>query len=66
MQNPIKKPRYDELVELSNGDLTKCIQIAKDVVDKTRHDHQPTTEKELIYQAYDNERLKRLALAKRK
>jgi|KBSSwiStaDraftv2_1062776.scaffolds.fasta_scaffold3838892_1 hypothetical protein len=58
-------PTYDELIELSNGELTKCIRIAKDGVDKMRHDHQSTTEKQLIYRAYDNERLKRLKLARK-
>ena len=58
-------PTYDELIELSNGELTKCIRIAKDGVDKMRQGHQSTTEKQLIYQAYDNERLKRLKLARK-
>ena len=62
------KQRYEdhleELVELSNGDLSRCIQGANDAVDKTRQQHQPTLEKELISQAYTNERLKRLKLAK--
>lgn len=57
-------PTYDELVELSNGDLSKCIQVANDAIDKTRREHQPTFEKELIRQAYADERLKRLKLAK--
>ena len=59
-------PTYIELIELSNGDLTTCIRIASEAVDKAQRKHELTTEKDLIYQAYDNERLKRLALAKRK
>ena len=59
-------PTYEELVELSNGDLSKCIQIADDVVAKMQLLHQPTFEKELICQAYINERLKRLKLVQRK
>ncbi|MBA3867995.1 MAG: hypothetical protein ABI970_03120 [Chloroflexota bacterium] len=57
-------PTYEELVELSNGDLSRCIQGANDAVDKTRQQQQPTLEKELISEAYANERLKRLKLAK--
>lgn len=57
-------PTYEELVELSNSELSNCIQIANDVVVQTRQEHQPTLEKELICRAYTNERLKRLKLAK--
>ena len=64
MQNPIKRPSYNELVELSNGDLIKRIEIAGDALTKARQEHQATTEKDLIYHVYDNERLKRLKLAK--
>jgi len=64
MQNPIKRPTYNELVELSNGDLIKRIEIAGDALTKARQEHLPTTEKDLIYRVYDNERLKRLKLAK--
>ena len=58
-------PTYVELIEMSNGDLTKCIRIASEAVDKARYECQLITEKEQIYLAYDNERLKRLAVAKR-
>ena len=64
MQNPLKRPNYNELVELSNGDLTKRIRTARDVVNKALREHQPTTEKENIWQDFEDERLKRLKLAK--
>ena len=59
-------PTYEELVELSNGDLSKCIQIANDMVASMQLLHQPTFEKELICRAYTDERLKRINLVQRK
>ena len=64
MKDTIKRPSYNELVELSNGDLIKRIRIAMEALTKAQHDHQATTEKDLIYHAYDDERLKRLNMAK--
>jgi len=50
----------NELAEVSHSELNACIHIAffqrQEAMRMGRH----TTESEQIYQAYDNERLKRL------
>ena len=64
MPNPLKRPTYEELVELTNKELTKRLGIAKEGVDKGLRERHPNTEKEQIYQDFKDELLKRLKFAK--
>ena len=64
MPLPLKRPTYDELVELSNGELMKRLRRVRDVVAQAWRERRAVPDAEQIYQDYENERLKRIGLAK--
>lgn len=57
-------PTYYELVELSNGDLTACVKKALENLQTAKNRGEETSDKEKIYWAYQEERLKRSNLGK--
>ncbi len=59
MLNILKMPHYIELTGLSDTELTKRIWMALDQVDQADMQHESTTEKTAIYQAYKNELARR-------
>ena len=65
MQNPLKMPSYDELVALSNGELTKRIRLALRQLLGYERPGKSLTEAERIYEAYKREEQKRLLVGKR-
>ena len=60
MPNILKMPTYEELVEMTNGDLMKCLASALKQLNETAKEGKSTIEKIHIYGAYETERLKRL------
>jgi len=64
-QNPLKMPTYDELVGLSNGELTKRLQLALRQLLDYEEPGEGLTQARKIYEAYNRERQKRLLLGKR-
>ena len=58
MRNILNMPTYDELVEMPNGELMKCLASAKDQLSEANK--ATTFAKTQIYRAYNAERLKRL------
>ena len=60
MQNVLKMPTYEELVEMTNGDLIKCLTLALNQLNEAAKEGKSTFEKMSIYDAYEAERLKRL------
>ncbi|MBA3868000.1 MAG: hypothetical protein H0X30_02490 [Anaerolineae bacterium] len=65
MSNPIKMPTYDELVGLSNGELSKHIQLALKQLIKYEELCDSLTQTRRVYEAYNRERQKRLLVGKR-
>lgn len=65
MPNPLKMPTYDELVALSNGELSKRIQLALKQLIKYEELCDSLTQARRVYEAYNRERQKRLLLGKR-
>lgn len=65
MQNPLKMPPYDELVGLSNGELTKRLRLALRQLLGYETLGEGLTQARRIYEAYNRERQKRLLLGKR-
>jgi hypothetical protein len=65
MQNPLKMPPYEELVALSNGELTKRMRIALRQLVKYEKPSEELTETQNIYEAYSREWQKRLLLGRR-
>jgi hypothetical protein len=59
MLNTLKMPTYNELVGLSDTELTKCIALALGEVDKAEKRHEDMLDKAKIYLAYKNELAKR-------
>lgn len=57
-------PTYYELVDLSNGELTDCIKKALENLQAAKKRGEDTTEKEKIYWAFQEERLKRVNLGR--
>lgn len=55
-------PTYNELVELSNGDLTTCTRQALENLQAAKNSGHDTTDREKIYWAFQEERLKRMDL----
>ena len=64
MPNPLRRPTYDELVELSNGELMKRLRRVRDIVAQAWRERRPVPDAEQIYQDYETERLKRLGVVK--
>jgi hypothetical protein len=64
MPNPLKRPTYDELVGLSNGELMKRLQGVKRIIAQAWRERRAVPEAEQIYEDYENERLKRIGFAK--
>ena len=64
MPNALRRPTYDELVELSNGELMKRLRRVRDIVAQAWRERRAVPEAEQIYQDYENERLKRIGFAK--
>ncbi len=60
MRNILIMPTYDELIELSNGDLMKCHASSLKQLNESAKEGKNTTEKVRIYGAYETERVKRL------
>ena len=65
MPNPPKMPTYDELVALSNGELSKRIQLALKHLIKYEELCDSLTQTRRVYEAYNRERQKRLLVGKR-
>lgn len=65
MTNINRIPTYNELVELSNGDLTACVKKALENLQAAKARGEDTTDKEKIYWAFQEERLKRMNLGKK-
>jgi hypothetical protein len=65
MQNPLKMPSYDELVALSNGELTRRIHSVLRQLLTYEQPCKSLTEAERIYAAYKREWEKRLLVGKR-
>jgi hypothetical protein len=63
MPSSLKRPTYEELIELSNGELMRRIKLAKDAVASAWREHRFAPDAEQIYETYENERLKRLSVA---
>ncbi len=60
-----KMPTYNELVEISNGDLMNKIKITRsDLLSAVEHSKN-ANEKQRIYDAFEGERVKRLNLGKK-
>lgn len=60
MQNILKMPTYEELVEMPNGELMKCLASSLSQLNESAKEGKNTTEKIRIYGAYETERVKRL------
>lgn len=65
MMNINRIPTYNELIELSNGDLTVCVKKALENLQAAKARGEDTTIKEKIYWAFQEERLKRINLGKK-
>ena len=65
MPNPLKMPTYDELVALSNGELSKRIQLALKQLIKYEKFCDNLIEARRVYETYSRERQKRLLVGKR-
>jgi len=64
MPNSLRRPTYDELVELSNGELMKRLRRVRDIVAQAWRERRAVPEAEQIYQDYETERIKRLGIVK--
>ena len=64
MPNSLRRPTYDELVELSNGELMKRLRKVRDIVAQAWRERRAVPEAEQIYQDYEAERIKRLGIVK--
>ena len=62
MQNTLKMPFYDDLVDLSNAELTRRVRMAKYDLDQARERGEITTEKTRIYHVFEHERVRRLKI----
>ncbi len=62
MQNILIMPTYQELVEMPNGELMKCLASSLKLLNESAKEGKNTTEKVRIYGAYETERVKRLAV----
>ncbi len=60
-----RPPTYNELVELSNGELTACIKQALENLQAAKNSGHDTTNREKIYWAFQEERMKRVNLGKK-
>ncbi len=65
MQNSLKMPTYDELVGLSNGELTRRTRLALKQLLGYENPCEDRTEAEKIYEAYNREWQKRLLVGKK-
>jgi len=66
MQNILKIPTYEELVEMPNGELMKCLASSLSQLNESAKEGKNTTEKVRIYGAYETERVKRLDVVSKK
>ena len=66
MQNILKMPTYDELIEMPNGELMKCLTASLKQLNESAKEGKNTTEKVRIYGAYETERVKRLDVVSKK
>ncbi len=66
MQNILKVPTYEELVEMTNGDLMKRLALALVQLNEAAKEGKNTIEKIKIYKIYETERLKRLELVSKR
>jgi hypothetical protein len=64
--NNLTLPTDEELIKLSNGDLIKCITLTLDRLNKASTHGENTSAKAQIYQAYEDERLKRQKLVQQR
>ena len=64
--NPLKMPTYEQLVDMTNGELIKRIQLALDQLVELANQGESTIASTKVYQAYEGERLKRLKVAHKK
>jgi hypothetical protein len=65
MQNPLKMPTYDELVALSNGELTKRIRLALRQLLGYEKPGKSLTDAQRVYETYKREEQKRMLVGKR-
>ena len=66
MSNILRMPTYEELAEITNGELMKCLALALDQLNETAKEGKSTIEKMNIYGAYEAERLKRLKIVSKR
>lgn len=66
MVNNLMMPTYEELAELSNGDLMKCVTLSAKRLNTASAHGENTISKTQIHQAYEGERLKRLKLVQKR
>ncbi len=59
MLNTLTMPTYNELVELSDAELKRCIGVALNQLDKAQEQGESTSEKTVIYRVYKNQLAKR-------
>jgi hypothetical protein len=66
MRNILKMPTYEELIEMPNGELMKCLASSLSQLNESAKEGKNTTEKVRIYGAYETERVKRLDVVSKK
>ena len=66
MQNILIMPTYQELVEMPNCELMKCLSASLKLLNESAKEGKNTTEKVLIYGAYETERVKRLKVVSKR
>ena len=66
MININQVPTYNDLVELSNGELTDCVQKALENLTAAKQNGEDPAACEKIYWAFQEERLKRVNFGKKR
>ena len=64
MTEALKKPTYDEIVDLSNNEIAHDMKQLTKEIDDARLRGENTSELAYIYQMYEEEWYKRLTLAR--
>ena len=62
MSNQFNMPTYEEIVALSNGELTKRISEIEQAINATRESGESTSQGTRVYKVYEEEWVKRMYL----
>ena len=60
MSNQFNMPSYEEIVALSNGELTKRMREIEHAIDATKERGESTSQGARVYKVYEEEWVKRL------